>query len=172
MVDIVDALKSSAQKLHRQAQSSDAAAMARLRVLKNLRQLDDEAFPTAVKRRHCLTTLAREMGFSGWPQAVQVLSGKADGDFGTLLCPPRCTAHWNVWSADYDEAASIRAETGGYLLAYRNQFVVVDAHYIRTLGLDPDDPDWEKIRRDWARPGDSAARRRLYAKLIAKALDG
>ena len=43
----------------------------------------------------------------------------------------------------------------------------MDEHFIRTMGLDPDDPDWEKIGRDWVRPMDMSARRRLYGKLIA-----
>lgn len=35
---------------------------------------------------------------------------------------------------------------------------------IRELGLDPDDPDWERIEWDWVRPKDSEAWERLREK--------
>jgi hypothetical protein len=57
-------------------------------------------------------------------------------------------------------------EHGGYLLAYRRHFFIVDRYSIETLGLHPDDPDWELIGRDWVRPRRADARERLYAKLI------
>ena len=40
---------------------------------------------------------------------------------------------------------------------------------IRELGLDPDDPDWERIGWDWVEPHDPQARERLLEKrLIAR----
>jgi hypothetical protein len=68
-------------------------------------------------------------------------------DFGTLLYPDGADAHWNIWSASYAEARSIRAHYGGYLLAYRRHFFIVDRYFIETLGLLPEDPDWELIGR-------------------------
>jgi len=44
-----------------------------------------------------------------------------------------------------------------------------DRHYIETIGLDPEDPDWDFIGRDWARPAEPAARQRLYGKLLTRA---
>ena len=44
--------------------------------------------------------------------------------------------------------------------------MIVDRYFIETLGLDPEDPDWEAIGRDWVRPASLKARERLYAKLI------
>ncbi len=55
---------------------------------------------------------------------------------------------------------------GGYLLPYRNQFFVTVAAAIRELGLDPEDPDWERIGRDWVRPRDAEARKRLEEKRL------
>jgi hypothetical protein len=43
----------------------------------------------------------------------------------------------------------------------------VDRFYIESLGLDPDDHDWQAIGFDWVRPRDVDARTRLYAKLVA-----
>ncbi|MBC7171580.1 MAG: hypothetical protein H5U40_04100, partial [Polyangiaceae bacterium] len=68
--------------------------------------------------------------------------------------------------ASYEEASTIRAEHGGYLLAYKRHFFIVDSYFIETLGLDPADPDWERIGRDWARPLAPEARTRLYERLI------
>ena len=83
-----------------------------------------------------------------------------------MLYPRGGTAHTNIWSASYDEARTLRDETDDYLLPYRNQFIVVEDHYIRTLGLDPDDADWAPLKRDWLATGGQAARSRLNAKLL------
>jgi hypothetical protein len=61
----------------------------------------------------------------------------------------------------------MRKSGGGYLLAYRNQYFVVDRYYIESLGLDPNDRDWEALGFDWVHPRNVAARTRLYAKLVA-----
>ena len=57
--------------------------------------------------------------------------------------PDGADTHWNIWSASYAEARSIREHHGGYLLAYRRHFFIVDRYFIETLGLLPEDPDWE-----------------------------
>ena len=154
MVDVIDDFKAHARILQRGVGAKDAAALARVRVLDELRGLDDDAIAERVQRRHCLAVVAQELGFAGWPQASAVLRGEDPEDYGTLLCPDRCAAHWNVWSATYAEARGIREEHGGYLLAFDRHYFIVDRHYIADLGLDPDDPDWERIGRDWPRPGD------------------
>ncbi len=166
MDDVIDVLKARARVLHDRAQAGEAAALERLRAVDELGRLEGEARVAAVQRRHCLAALAKEMGFSGWPHARAVIEGD-EGDFGTLLHVGEGGAYWNIWSADYAEASRIREEHGGYLLAYRRHFLIVERYYIEALGLDPDDPDWERIGRDWVRPRDPSARRRLYGKLVA-----
>ena len=54
---------------------------------------------------------------------------------------------------------------GGYLLPYKNDFFVCQRAYIQTLGLDPDDPDWEQIGFDWVKPANQDAINRLKEKL-------
>lgn len=95
-----------------------------------------------------------------------VLRGEETADFGTLLYPKGADVHSNIWCATYEQARKIREQNSGYLLAYRRHFFIVDRHFIETLGLDPEDPDWDSIGRDWVRPLDPAARERLYSKLI------
>ncbi|MFO0725619.1 MAG: hypothetical protein U1E65_17680 [Myxococcota bacterium] len=163
MIDPIDALKSSARVLHGRIQAGDAAALARVR------RAEPELEATAVLRRHCLAALAQELGFRGWSHVVAVLAGEAE-DVGTLLYPAGGAAYWNIWSASYEEARTIHAESGGYLLAYKNQYFIADRHFVENLGLDPEDEDFQRIGFDWARPKDLPARTRLYARLITRSL--
>lgn len=117
--------------------------------------------------RECLGEVARQCGFPNWPAAKRALSGNgAVEDFGTLLWEKRCGGHFNRWYSNYETATEDRAMTNGYLLAYGRQYFVVDRYYIETLGLDPEDRDWQELGFDWVRPKDSAARSRIYAKLV------
>jgi len=52
-------------------------------------------------------------------------------------------------------------ERGGFLFPYRRQYFICESEGIRALGLDPEDPDWERIGRDWVQPGDREAWARL-----------
>jgi hypothetical protein len=172
MTDAIGELKVRAEILHRRIQARDARALARLRALPPLRRAAERellALADAIQRRHCLAVVAAELGFPDWPAARRVLSGEdAAQDFGTLLCPPRCGGHVNRWYARYEDASAVRRGCRGYLLAYRRQYLVVERGYIESLGLDPDDPDWERLGFDWVRPRDVGARSRLYAKLVAR----
>lgn len=158
-------LKHYARILHRRVQHAEPAALRALRSLREFADHDLTRLPVLVQRKHCLTVSALCAGFQSWPHAVSVLTGQAD-DFGTLLYPNTCYGHWNIWSASYEEARSIRAQHGGFLLAYRRQFLIVDHDYIDSLGLDPDAPEWSAMGRDWVRPADPSARERLYEQLV------
>ena len=168
MAGLVEILRSHARILQREAGAGSPVARARLRALDGLRDFDDATLVATVQRRHALAAIARELGFSGWPHAAAVLGGERNDDFGTLLYPAGGAAHSNLWSADYQEARELREQVDGFLLAYQRHYFVVDRHFLGTLGLDPGDPDWERIGRDWVRPRDPAARARLYARLIRR----
>ena len=83
---------------------------------------------------------------------------------GPSMYVPRMDAVLNRWFVDYDEARGSLQSEGGYLLPYRNQFLVTTAEGIRELGLDPNDPDWAQIGWDWVRPADQDAWERLKTK--------
>jgi hypothetical protein len=70
----------------------------------------------------------------------------------------------NRWFPNYEAARRSLESEGGYLLPYRRHFYVCEDGAIRALGLEPDDPDWERIGRDCARPADAAAYRPLREK--------
>lgn len=148
MVRSVEALKHRARVLHRRARSIDR---------------------NAPPRRHFLGLVARDLGFAGWSHLIAVVEGRSD-DFGTLLYPDSCFGFSNVWCADYDEAAEIRATRDDYLLGYRRQFVVVSGEFIEALGLEPFDPAWVRIGRDWVRPAALDARDELFLQLIEHVL--
>jgi hypothetical protein len=162
----IEHLRARARALHKAVRRGEPEACARLRALRELHACDDSQLAAQVRRRHCLSLIARELGFAGWPHAVAVIGGERADDFGTLLYPRGQSAHWNIWSADYDEARAIRTQHGGYLLAYKKHFLIVDRYFIETLGLDPDDADWERIGRDWVQPVEREARDRLYLRLL------
>lgn len=75
----------------------------------------------------------------------------------------------NRWFRSYEQARDARALEGGYLFPYQQHFFVADGGAVRELGLDPSDPDWERIGWDWVRPLDAEAWERLACKrLIAR----
>ncbi len=172
MVDALDELRARATVFHRRVQDREVAALARLRALPELRKATDPQLEQAaaeIKRQQCLNVIARELGFSHWRHAKQIFDSEAElEDFGTMLAPPKCCGFVNHWYAQHEEAARAHVLQGGYLLPYKRHFLIVTRDYVKTLGLDPDDPDWDRMGHDWARPRDSHARRRLYGKLIAQ----
>ena len=172
MADMIDRLKAHARILHREAAAGKTTSLNRMRRLAEFKTKSDADLVSSVRRRHCLTVLANELGFTSWPDVVRALDGEPSADFGTLLYPAEVWAHWNIWCASYDEAKTIRAEHGGYLLIYKHQYLVVDADYIDAMGLSRDDPDWSLIGRDWACPAQLKARQRLCEKLVHLRLAG
>jgi hypothetical protein len=170
-MDAIRELKTRAEILHRRIQTNDHRAVGRLRLLPQFRRASYEQLTAAasvIQRRDCLTVIAAELGFASWPAAKTAIAGDSPvEDFGTLLYPGhRVAGHLNRWYKTYEEAVADRASSGGYLLGYKRQYVVVDHYFIESLGLDPADPDWEALGFDWVRPKNVAARSRLYAKLV------
>ena len=166
-MDLMEHMKKRARALQRGAQQGDPAALVRLRRLPELKALSDEALRERVRRRHCLALQARALGLNGWSHLSALWNEPAAREFGTLFYPASFAGHWNIWSAAYDEARAIRAQHGGYLLPYRQQFLIVEPAFIADLGLDPDAPEWACMGRDWVEPRDVVARHRLCRRLLA-----
>jgi len=87
------------------------------------------------------------------------MTGKTDD--GPVMYVSRMAVFLNRWFATYDAARKSMDSEGGYLLPWDGQYVVTVADAIRELGLDPEDPDWKRIGRDWVRPDDIDAWERL-----------
>ena len=82
----------------------------------------------------------------------------------TNMYVPQMDAVLNRWFVNYEEARASLHEQGGYLLPYKRQFFITEEEGIRTLGLEPEDPDWAKIGWDWVQPKSSEAWERLKVK--------
>jgi hypothetical protein len=83
---------------------------------------------------------------------------------GPPMYVPQMDAVLNRWFTNYEQARASLEQESGYLLPYSTQFFVTTSEGIRELGLDPHDPDWEKIGWDWVRPKDQEAWLRLMEK--------
>jgi hypothetical protein len=161
MNDAIREIRVRAELLHHNAQTYNTGTLNRFRGVPRFDRAN-------IRRRDCLFVIAREMGFPNWPYAKRVLSGEAMDDFGDLLCPRRCGGYLNLWYRTHGEAEIVRRSRGGYLLAYRKHFLVVERSYIEVLGLDPDDPDWRSLDFDWTHnAGKEMIRARFYSRLIS-----
>ena len=78
-----------------------------------------------------------------------------------LMHVPRMNACLNRWFARYEQARGSLDAEGGYLFPYKNQFFITEEAAVEMLGLDPKDPDWELIGKDWVRPANREAWERL-----------
>jgi len=85
-------------------------------------------------------------------------------DKDTLWYQPNLDVFLNRWYSSYADARKAREHHGGFLLRYKSHFFVCQADVIRALGLEPDDPDWERIGWDAAQPADPEAFERLRQK--------
>jgi hypothetical protein len=90
----------------------------------------------------------------------------------TLWYPRTLDVFLNRWFSNYEEARQSLRSEGGFLLPYKHQFFVCQAEAIRAMGLEPDDPDWEKIGWDGAQPADTDAYQRLIEKREQAVRDG
>lgn len=106
-----------------------------------------------IQHKHALTVIALENGFQSWADFKIQVNFIVGG-------------YLNLWFANYQEAKSHLKSSGGFLLPYKSQFFICNAHYIKQIGFEPYDPDWKKIDYDWAMPADQDAYRRLYKKWI------
>lgn len=115
--------------------------------------------PERVRLKHALAVVAEEHGHRSWVALKRAVAA--------ALPPyhaPAVGGFLNRWFADPDEARASRELFGGYLLPFREQCFVCEAEFVRALGLDPDDPDWEAAGFDLVRPRDAAAAERLHQR--------
>jgi hypothetical protein len=127
----------------------------------------------SIRLKHALAVIAAELGYPTWTDCKRRLELPASTRVDTeTFFAGNCGAYLNRWFARYDEArASLEAE-GGYLFPYRHQFFVCEPGFLAALGIDPGDPDWEQIGRNWVRPLDDTARSRLEQTLIGLGYGG
>jgi hypothetical protein len=120
-----------------------------------------------VQRKHALAVVAKEAGFRDWAELKAAMSGEREPAFDTMrLFPPRSAAFLNLWFRTYEEASVVLRKTPWrFLFPYKHQFFVCEPGFLEARGIDPKDPDWERIGHDWVRPRNAAAHARLSAML-------
>jgi hypothetical protein len=146
---------------------------ARLRKGGGFGELDDTAILTRAATfpiSRFLDLVAREQGFESWGELVCELetSSPEEEEATELYMLNDSEFGLNVWCPTYEAARDyLDTRKGFYLLQYRGKCFLTQAPHIRGLGLDPNDPDWERIGRDWVKPADQQAKQRLRDKLRA-----
>ncbi len=131
--------------------SSAALDELRTRARVRLNRARREGTAGSLRLADALHDAARAVGFMHWEHARRVLGGLAvpGEDWGDFWHVPRTGILLNQWFAQHAEAAAaLRADTSGYLLPYRRQCFIVQDHFVRELGVDPDDPAWAALGRD------------------------
>lgn len=163
------------KQLRSGGESETAEAAARFRKLGRFEEksvahiLDDLK---DVQLKHALSVVALEQGYESWvalkrheetKETPSVAQKQARAE-RTLMYEKGLDVLLNRWFARYEDARKSLEKLGGFLFPYKHQFFVCEEEGIRILGLDPDDPDWERIDWDWSRPRDQDAWKRLEEK--------
>jgi hypothetical protein len=112
MLSCIEELKIQAKRLLKQTPSSEAL----LKLSKG----------EPAKLKHCQLLIARQYGFNHWDHARLVLSGKSCDDYGTFWYKNQCGTLLNHWCKSYKEAYQVQQDSGGTILPYKTQFMVVD----------------------------------------------
>ena len=73
VTDVLAYLKSRARALHKQVAGGGPLAITRMRVVPGFGPLTDREVIAHVKRRHCLSVIASDLGFRGWAQLAHLL---------------------------------------------------------------------------------------------------
>ncbi len=162
----VTELKTRARLLLNALESAQPEALARAQRISKKRRWP---LPESWQLKHSLNIVAGENGFAQWEHARTVLGGEshAGDDMGDFWCEGESAVFLNHWFASYPLAQEcLQNEARRFLLPYRRQFVVTGEHYLRHLGLDPDDPAWADIGRNLAAGYGSAAWQHLSVQRL------
>lgn len=146
-----------------------AARLQKIRLFSNLSVEEIIAARDKLRRKHALAIIAAESGFSSWtafkdhchPERPEV---PIMFDCASFFGRPR-GAFLNRWFRDYGQAKRSLADFGGHLFSYRDQYFICESGFIEALGLNPKDPDWQRIGWNCVEPADAAAWNRLLARL-------
>jgi hypothetical protein len=121
-----------------------------------------------IQHKHALAVIAAELGYPAWSDCKRRLEVPAELRLDTeTFFGAGSEAFLNRWFARYAEARASLEAAGGFLFPFRHQFFICGPGFLESRGIDPTDPDWERIGRDWVRPRNEAARDRLERMLVA-----
>jgi|GEM_PF-2374531 len=119
------------------------------RSLHFLKRWAKEEARSAAEEKHTqsLENVAIRAGFHDYRHAARVLGGGGDEREhpGTFWYSGRCALLLNIWCKTHEEAKNELSDER-YIVPYKNQFIVVDATYLETIGLGVDSPGWRAGR--------------------------
>ncbi|WNO10263.1 hypothetical protein [Teredinibacter sp. KSP-S5-2] len=120
--------------------------------------------PDTIQRKHALTVVAIEAGFGSWSKLKKQIN-KSPINYRDFFGAPQFGGTLNHWFKTYSAAKEYLRAKGGYLLPFRDQYFVATPDFIQNIGLDQQDPDWQRIGYDWIHPECPKALNRLKQKL-------
>ena len=120
-----------------------------------------------VSHKHALAVIAREQGHASWRELKHARDTAPRHFDPEAFFTRNASAELKHWFASYAQARDALLAHGGWLFPFRRQFFICERTFLRALGVDATDPDWQRIGFNWVEPADSAARARLESKLIA-----
>jgi len=118
----------------------------------------------SVQRKHALALVAHEQGYASWAALKQAREAAPLDPRAFFRAGGR--GFLNRWFSSYEAARASLREAPGFLFPFGAQFFVCEPGFVRALGVDPADPDWERIGYDWVQPRDAAAHERLRERLV------
>lgn len=153
-----DYLNESASILLKNCHNSDGESIKRfhsLRTFASLSGQDTEAI-AAVQLKDALNVIAVENGYESWGELKTVLDHAAESsplaEIKDQFYPKGFTTYWNIWFAKYSQAKKVLDEGKGFLLPFRNQFIIVEEHFVDSIGLPHTLREWKEIGNDWVHP--------------------
>lgn len=151
-------LKNEADLLLKHAQQRDANAVARFQQLSPFTTVSTDE-PTALndlQLKHAFTVIAVENGYESWPELKSALDTASEtsplAEIKEQFYPKGYTTYWNIWFAKYAQAKKVLNEGKGFLLPYKNQYFIVEEHFVDSIGLPHTLPEWNQIGNDWIHP--------------------
>ncbi len=168
-------LKNEADLLLKHAQQRDSYAIGRFKQLSSYSSLsaNDTKALNDLQLKHALNVVAVENGYESWTGLKFTLDHAAESSplavINEQFYPKGLTTYWNIWFAKYSQAKKVLSEGKGFLLPYKNQFFIVEEHFVDSIGLPHTLPEWKEIGNDWIHPKNVKAWLRLnemYEKAI------
>lgn len=127
----------------------------------------------SIQLKHALAVIAAEFGYPTWTDCKRRLEVPAERRLDTeRFFEAGAAAYLNRWFAHYGEARASLESESGFLFPFRHQFFICGSGFLEARGIDPADPDWERIGHDWVRPRDEEARDRLERMLVGMGYRG
>ncbi|MFA6468238.1 MAG: hypothetical protein WCW35_05015 [Bacteroidota bacterium] len=137
---------------------SQENAVDRFRQLSSFATLtaDDNNALNDLQLKHAFNVIAVENGYESWNDLKSALDNAAENsplaEIKEQFYPKGFTTYWNIWFAKYSQAKKVLGEGRGYLLPFKNQYFIVEEHFVDSIGLPHTLREWKEIGNDWVHP--------------------